>query len=79
MTIAASPTVAAPKIGMIAGWGRYPLLVAESLAQQGFQVYCLGGKQHADPAIAQLCHDFQWIGMGQVGRGPGKVDGCRIG
>lgn len=61
------PSADAPKIGLIAGWGRYPMIVAETLSAQGYQVYCLGGKHHADPAIAKFCHDFQWVGLGSVG------------
>jgi DUF1009 family protein len=56
------------KVGLIAGWGRYPLVVAKALADQGSQVYCLGIKDHADPALAEICADFQWIGLAQIGR-----------
>ena len=58
----------AEKVGLIAGWGRYPLVVAEALAAQGAQVYCLGIKDHADPALAELCDEFDWIGLGKIGR-----------
>ena len=61
------PPRAAAKIGLVAGWGRYPLVIAESLSRQGFQVHCLGAKEHADPALAQICHDFRWIGLGKLG------------
>ena len=53
---------------IIAGWGRYPIVVANALAAQGAQVYCLGIKDHADPALAGICHDFAWVGLGQVGK-----------
>ncbi|HEX3654708.1 MAG TPA: UDP-2,3-diacylglucosamine diphosphatase LpxI [Pirellulales bacterium] len=56
------------KIGLLAGWGRYPLIVAEALAQQGYQTYCLGVKGHADPALATICDDFQWVGLAKLGR-----------
>jgi UDP-2,3-diacylglucosamine hydrolase len=60
---------AAPKrIGLIAGWGRFPIVVAKALASQGSKVYCLGVKDHADPALAELCDDFEWIGLGQIGK-----------
>jgi DUF1009 family protein len=55
------------KIGLVAGWGRYPLVIAESLTRQGYEVYCLGARQHADPALAEVCHDFDWIGLGKLG------------
>src|SRR5579872_1841128 len=56
------------KIGLLAGWGRYPIVVAEALAQQGYQTYCLGVKGHADPALATICDDFQWVGLAKLGR-----------
>ena len=30
-------------------------------------MYCLGIKDHADPALAEICHDYDWIGLGKVG------------
>jgi DUF1009 family protein len=63
-----SSTTAAPaRIGMLAGWGRYPLLVAEALRRQGSQVFCLGVVGHADRALAAVCSDFQFSGLGRFG------------
>jgi DUF1009 family protein len=33
----------------------------------GFRVQCLGAKGHADPALAAVCDDFRWIGLGKLG------------
>jgi DUF1009 family protein len=51
------------RVGLLAGWGRYPVLVAEAMRQQGCRVYCLGLAGLADPQLGQLCDDFQWIGL----------------
>jgi DUF1009 family protein len=56
------------KVGLIAGWGRYPVVVAQALRAQGAQVYCLGVRGHADPELGEICHDFAWIGLGQIGK-----------
>jgi DUF1009 family protein len=56
------------KVGLIAAWGRYPLVVAEALKAQGAQVYCLGVKDHVDPAIRELCDDFEWVGLAKIGQ-----------
>jgi DUF1009 family protein len=53
---------------LVAAWGRYPGIVAEALRRQGLDVYCLGVAGHADPELATLCRDFQWIGLGKLGR-----------
>jgi UDP-2,3-diacylglucosamine hydrolase len=64
-----SPTIPEqPKrIGLMAGWGRYPLVIAEALKRQGYETYCLGVVDHADPKLAELCHDFQWSGLAKFG------------
>ena len=55
------------RIGLMAGWGRYPLLVVEALRRQGSEVFCLGVVGHADPKLAEICQDFQWSGLGRFG------------
>ncbi len=56
------------RVGLLAGWGRYPIVVAESLKASGAFVACLGVKDHADPALADLCDEFSWIGLAKLGR-----------
>ena len=55
------------RIGLMAGWGRYPLLVVDALRRQGSDVYCLGVVGHADPKLAEICRDFQWSGLARFG------------
>ena len=55
-------------IGLLAGWGRYPIVVAEALRRRGHRVIGLGVRDHADPLLAELCDEFEWIGVGTVGR-----------
>lgn len=55
------------KIGLGAGWGRYPIVVAESLRERGYQVYCLGIKDHADPVLAECSHDYREVGLAKLG------------
>jgi hypothetical protein len=55
------------KIGLIAGWGDYPLVVASELKRQGHEVYCQGGIQHADPKLAEICDHFVWLGLTRLG------------
>lgn len=62
-----SPTNAARRIGLVAGWGRYPLVIAESLQRQGCQTYCLGLVGHADASLSRHCHDFRWVGLARLG------------
>lgn len=55
------------RIGILAAWGRLPVLVAEELRRQGYHVSCLGVVGHADPHLKEICNDFQWIGWGSLG------------
>lgn len=56
------------RIGLLAGWGRYPHAVADALRRQGYAVYCLGVRGHADPALAEVCDDFAWVGLARLAR-----------
>jgi hypothetical protein len=55
------------RIGLLAAWGRFPLLVAEALRRQDYHVSCIGVADLADPALREVCQDFQWLGWGRVG------------
>lgn len=55
------------RIGLVAGWGRYPIVVAESLRDQGYQVFCLGIKDHADRVLVDCSHDYCEVGLGKLG------------
>lgn len=59
---------AAPKrMGLIAGWGRYPIVVAQALKRQGYEVHCTAIKDHVDPQLAPLCDSFLALGIGKFG------------
>ena len=55
------------KFGLIAGWGRYPVVVAEQLVRDGHDVYCLAVKGHADEKLNEICTDVKEIGVAKVG------------
>ncbi len=55
------------RIGLIAGWGNFPLAVASALKRQAYAVYCLGIRGHADPRLAELCDDFRLVGIAKLG------------
>lgn len=55
------------RIGLLAAWGRFPVLVAEALRRQNYHVSCLAVADHADPELRAICQDFQWVGWGSLG------------
>jgi DUF1009 family protein len=55
------------KIGLLAGWGRFPVVVAQTLKDQGLEVHCIGLKGHADPILAQVCDSYLASGVARIG------------
>lgn len=55
------------RVGILAGWGQLPVMIAEALRSQGCEVYCLGTIGHADPALETVCTDFHWLGLAKFG------------
>jgi UDP-2,3-diacylglucosamine hydrolase len=72
----AAPRVAhAGKIGLVAGWGDYPVVVARALSAQGFEVHALGVRDHADEArLAPLCASYRRISLARIG---GAIWACK--
>ncbi|MBX7166130.1 MAG: UDP-2,3-diacylglucosamine diphosphatase LpxI [Pirellulales bacterium] len=61
------PVRSKERIGLVAGWGRYPLVMADALRDRGYEVITLGVKDHCDPALAAHCTEFGWVGLGRLG------------
>ncbi|MFO0871358.1 MAG: UDP-2,3-diacylglucosamine diphosphatase LpxI [Pirellulales bacterium] len=56
------------RIGLVAGWGRYPVVVADTLRAQGHQVYCLAVRQHAEPEkLRGHVDDLRIVGVARLG------------
>jgi UDP-2,3-diacylglucosamine hydrolase len=55
-------------VALLAGWGNYPEAVARSLHKQGRRIVGIGILDHADPGLAQYCDEFDWMGIGGIGR-----------
>ncbi|MEM7456138.1 MAG: UDP-2,3-diacylglucosamine diphosphatase LpxI [Planctomycetota bacterium] len=54
-------------LGLIAGWGRFPVLVAQALIDQGHEIHCVGISGHADPVLKTLCHSYKSAGFARPG------------
>jgi len=60
-------TWSAGPIGLLAGWGEFPLEVARSLKSQGHPLICIGLRGHADPELQKICDIFRWAGIARIG------------
>ena len=50
-------------IGLIAGEGRLPILVARGMRAQGRRVCCVAFRGHFDPELPALCDAFTPVGV----------------
>jgi hypothetical protein len=55
-------------IGLLAGWGRFPIAFAEKARGVGLPVVCVGIRYEASPELARLVRRFYWSGPAQIGR-----------
>src|SRR5882672_6638830 len=63
------PGVPAVKtIGLIAGNGTFPLLLAQEAKKQGDHIVAVALKEEADPAIEKHADSVAWLSIGQLGK-----------
>jgi len=55
-------------IGLIAGGGQFPLLVAEAARKRGFSVLAVAHLGETDPSLSEKVDEVIWIRLGQLGR-----------
>lgn len=53
-------------IGMIAGNGRFPFLVAQEIRKQGDRVVAVALKEEADKEIETVCDETVWLSVGKI-------------
>jgi DUF1009 family protein len=55
-------------IGIIAGGGQFPLIVADSLRKQGHRVVAVAHREETDPELEKKVDQIVWIRLGQLGQ-----------
>jgi len=60
-------TEAAGKIGLIAGYGHFPLELAASLNAAGLEVHAVAAREEASPEIEKIVASTCWLHVGQIG------------
>lgn len=66
--MAVQPTEQTKTIGLIAGNGTFPLLLAEQARKHGARVITVALKEEADPKIAEVTDQITWLSLGQLGK-----------
>ncbi|OYP28314.1 hypothetical protein CGZ80_26200 [Rhodopirellula sp. MGV] len=54
-------------VGLIAGWGSFPVQVAEEIVSAGGRVCCIAITGHASPELESICDHVKWSGVGKIG------------
>ena len=67
LTILPDPPPPPTPIGLIAGGGRLPIIIAEKLRRAGHPVHALGLADQYDPILPTLCDSFQTVPLLRLG------------
>ncbi len=57
----------AGRLGLIAGYGHFPLELARNLARAGYEVHCIAAKEETFPEIEDYVASTTWLHVGQLG------------
>lgn len=55
------------KIGLIAGYGHFPLELAKTLNSAGYEVHTVAAREETFPEIEELTASTCWLHVGQIG------------
>jgi hypothetical protein len=54
------------KIGLIAGNGRFPILLSEEVRKKGYEIVIAAIKQEADEELAKVADKIYWVDLGSL-------------
>ncbi len=54
------------RIGLLAGYGAFPLELAQTLKNEGFAVHVVAIKEEASTAITSIADSVEWLSVGQI-------------
>jgi len=60
-------SLAGETIGILAGWGRYPVMIAEAVRRHGGRTAVLSIRGHADADLEPLADTYGTVGVAEIG------------
>ena len=67
-----------PRLGLIAGNGRFPFLVAAAARRQGRAVIALAIREEASEDLAAEVDELHWVGLGELSRAVTLLKRARV-
>ncbi len=65
-------------LGLIAGNGRFPFLVAAAARRAGRRVVAVAIREEADPALEAEADETHWVSLGQLGKAIDALKGAGV-
>ena len=56
-----------PPVGLVAGWGTFPIEVAQQIVRDGGRVCCVAISGHASKDLESICDHVKCMGVGKIG------------
>ncbi len=54
------------KIGLLAGKGQFPILIAKKAKEKGYEVYVIGLKNETDAVLEEISDEMVWLKIGDI-------------
>ena len=64
----AADSLGGETVGILAGWGRFPVAVAEAVRRRGGRTAILSIRDHADAALEDLADHHGHVGVAEIGK-----------
>lgn len=68
----------AEPLGLIAGNGRFPFLVAQAAKRAGRRVVAVAIREEAEPGLEAEADEIHWVSLGQLGRAIDALKGAGV-
>lgn len=59
---------AGDRVGLLAGWGRFPVVFAQAAQQMGLSVQCQGIEGMYSPELEEICDHFRSVPLARLGK-----------
>ena len=72
-SLVVEPALEGELIGILAGWGRFPIATAEAIHRRGGRVAILTIRHHAEESLEPLADVYGEVGVAEIDLGEGDV------